>query len=54
MGDEAVVHRRDCLQPLEEVDIVNLDVKRVMGFFEFEADLEAFAGNFRDEMAVAI
>lgn len=54
MGDEAVVQRRDCLQPLKEVDIVNLDVERVMGFFKLEADLKAFAGNVGDEMAVAI
>lgn len=33
---------------------MNLDVERVMGLFEFEADLEAFAGNVGDEMAVAI
>lgn len=54
MGDEAVVQRRDCLQPLKEFDIVNLDVERVMRFFKFEADLKAFAGNVGDEMAVAI
>lgn len=33
---------------------MNLDVERVMGFFEFEADLEAFAGDSGDEMAVSI
>lgn len=42
------------MQPLEEADIVNLDVERVMVFFEFEADLEAFSRNVGDEMAVAI
>lgn len=33
---------------------MNLDVERVMKFFEFEADLEAFAGNVGDEMAFSI
>lgn len=33
---------------------MNLDVERVMGFFESEGDLEAFAGNAEDEMAVSI
>lgn len=33
---------------------MNLDVERVMIFFEFEADLKAFAGNVGDEIPVAI